>query len=54
MNSKIPVTRHLGICIGASSISVAEVQKSENKIEVVSYSSKAHYGNPKQLVEEIF
>ena len=54
MNSKIPVTRHLGICIGASSISVAEVQKSENKIEVVSYSSQAHYGNPKQLVEKIF
>ncbi len=54
MNSKKLGTRHLGVCIGASSISVAEVQKIGGKIEVLSYKSEAHYGNPKQLVEDIF
>ncbi len=47
-------TRHMGICIGASSVSVVELQKDHEEIKLTSYSTKPHHGNPKQIIEEIF
>ncbi|MDP1727055.1 MAG: acyl-CoA dehydratase activase [Bacteroidota bacterium] len=47
-------TRHLGICIGASSVSMVELEKTNELLKVLSYKTQAHHGNPKQIVEEIF
>ncbi len=45
---------HLGINIGASSISTVELQKTDGHIKIISAKTIAHHGNPKQIIEEIF
>src|SRR5665647_352694 len=45
---------HLGINIGASSISTVEVQKTDGHLKVISHKTLTHHGNPKQVIEEIF
>lgn len=45
---------HLGINIGASSISTVELQKTGESIELLSHQTFIHQGNPKRIVEEIF
>lgn len=47
-------THHLGINIGASSISIVELKKAGGQIQILSHKTLTHHGNPKQLVEEIF
>lgn len=49
-----PSTRHLGINIGASSISSVVLQKSFEQITILSHKTIAHLGNPKQIIEKIF
>ncbi len=48
------VTSHLGINIGASSISIVELRKAEGQIKITSHKTFNHQGNPKQLIKEIF
>ena len=45
---------HLGINIGASSISTVEIQKTDEHIQLLSHTTIIHHGNPKRIVEEIF
>ena len=45
---------HLGINIGASSISMVELHKTEEKIRIISHKTITHQGNPKQIIEEVF
>jgi predicted CoA-substrate-specific enzyme activase len=47
-------TLHLGINIGASSISTVELQKTDGHIKVLSHKTLPHHGNPKQIIEDIF
>lgn len=47
-------SRHLGINIGASSISTVELHKTDGQITVLSHKTIAHHGNPKHIIEEIF
>ena len=47
-------TYHLGINIGASSISTVKLQQAEGQIKILSHHTIAHHGNPKQLIEELF
>ena len=47
-------TLHLGISIGASSISMVELLNDNGDIRISSHKTKAHQGNPKQIIEEIF
>lgn len=47
-------TYHLGINIGASSISTVELQHANGQIEILSHQTITHQGNPKQIIEDIF
>lgn len=47
-------TYHMGINIGASSISTVELQRKEDQIRVLFHQTINHQGNPKQIIEEIF
>ena len=47
-------THHLGINIGASSISIVELKNADGQIQILSHKTLTHHGNPKQLIEEIF
>ncbi|MGE5449694.1 MAG: acyl-CoA dehydratase activase [Bacteroidales bacterium] len=47
-------TYHLGINIGASSISTVELRKANGEMKVLSHQTISHQGNPKQIIEEIF
>ena len=47
-------TFHLGINIGASSISTVELQKTGENIQLLAHRTFIHQGNPKHIVEEIF
>ena len=45
--------RALGICCGASTITVVEVERAGTAINVGAVASKAHEGNPKQVVNDL-
>ncbi len=45
---------HLGINIGASSISTVELKKVNGEVKILSHNTLNHQGNPKRLIEEIF
>ncbi|HEY3372511.1 MAG TPA: acyl-CoA dehydratase activase, partial [Prolixibacteraceae bacterium] len=45
---------HLGINIGASSISTVELKKTNGDIQLLAHQTYIHQGNPKRIVEEIF
>ena len=45
---------HLGINIGASSISTVELQKTGENIQLLTHQTFTHQGNPKWIIEEIF
>ncbi|HAH23966.1 MAG TPA: activase, partial [Prolixibacteraceae bacterium] len=49
-----PTSFHLGINIGASSISTVELQKTGESIKLISQQTFIHQGNPKRFIEEIF
>ena len=53
MNS-VAITHHMGINIGASSISVVELQKDDEQLKIISHKTLTHHGNPKQYIEAIF
>lgn len=48
------ITIHLGINIGASSISTVKLQQAGGQIKILSHQTLAHHGNPKQIIEELF
>ncbi|MCX8011116.1 MAG: hypothetical protein N3A61_08190, partial [Ignavibacteria bacterium] len=48
------LTKSLGICIGASTVSFVECQKKVSSIEIVSYKSINHEGNPKEVLNNFF
>lgn len=52
--SSATTSYHLGINIGASSISIVKLQKTEEKIQLISHKTITHQGNPKQIIEEVF
>lgn len=43
----------LGICCGASTITTVEVERHGGTTQVVHVASKAHEGNPKQVVTDL-
>ncbi|MCI0473090.1 MAG: hypothetical protein L0Y76_05840, partial [Ignavibacteria bacterium] len=44
----------LGICIGSSSVSFVETEKSDGKVKVINVSSVNHEGNPKSVLRVFF
>src|SRR3990170_5040686 len=44
----------LGICIGASSISVVRAQLSANSIQITDTRTLLHEGNPRKVLEDFF
>ena len=44
--------KSLGICLGASTVTVVEVLKDNEKIEVKDVFLKAHEGNPKKVLSD--
>ena len=46
--------KSLGICIGASTVSVVYVSKQHNSISIDSADTFNHNGNPKEILEKIF
>jgi len=44
----------LGICIGASSISIVRAQASAKSIQILSAGTYTHEGNPRKVLEDIF
>ncbi|NQT96772.1 MAG: hypothetical protein HQ562_03435, partial [Candidatus Marinimicrobia bacterium] len=45
--------RTLGLCTGASTITLVDAEKSGKAIEVNGIHSYAHEGNPKQVVKDL-
>ncbi len=50
----VATTHHLGINIGASSISIVELQKADGQLKIIKHKTLTHHGNPKQYIEAIF
>jgi len=45
--------KSIGICLGASTISLVELEKNDNGMKVVNKLRKTHEGNPKEAVAEV-
>ncbi|MDP4191397.1 MAG: acyl-CoA dehydratase activase [Bacteroidota bacterium] len=48
------ITRSLGICIGASTVSAVILKKQNNSIVIDSANTVFHNGNPRKIISEIF
>ena len=47
-------SRSMGICIGASTISTVILKELDHKIEIESFQTIPHQGNPKKVISKIF